>query len=306
MNKKRTLVYLSLAVLLVAGTFGPPLASPGVRAAPGTSGSPAPEVQFISAPPYETCLGDTIPVVIAYTNLGGPFSGPIVATASGGTFTPRDWLIFGTVPTQRLEGSFTANQKGTGRITLSLPNAGVRLGGTPATTFRIVDCNKTLVMAFSAQADQEGMAFRTEFFAKGGLVVDRTSGNVTGGGYYSFTHTVLIGAGATSASTSGLTCPPRTIDTQGSSFSIEHGSATVGGISFQVHFVPFDFNAVNMYCRRPPSPDLTRIEVVPAGRLDPNAGWPLGVLNFPTGVTHLYRYYGDVYMSIRLTNRKSR
>lgn len=292
MNKKRALVYLLLAILLIAGTFGPPLAGQRVRAAESSTVAGGNVLVFVASPPAIVCVGDSVPIVFAYLFSAPTHAIGISASAPGGNMSPSTWSIDRKSDSGILTAGYTARREG--RRTITLTASGLSVSLSDSVTFDAVECEKELVVGASSRSTGgHGARVDTFLLAKGGLSINFDNGSVTGGGTYEYTHRVRLDG-----------CTPVDPLITNSTFTVLRGGATSGGISFELDFVEYPHDEIRADCSFTDGGVSVSTVLLPAGTIDPDTSLALGMLNFPTGVTHIQHPYGTGWLSIRLLNRK--
>ena len=299
MNRKRAFVYLLLAILMIAGVFGPPLAGRGVRAAPSSIVVEGLTLTIVNAPPANMCVDDTVPVTIQYSFNGyrsARSAGNIHVEPYGGSglVRPRDFPInssrarsgSGTITTR-----FTALLTGDAGMTITGTVNGVT--ATQNIGFNIVDCQKVFFISALAWSGEGDFAMETIFSGEGGMSIDPNSGNITGGGTYRYSLEVYARA-----------CREFTQATDESTFDIR-GTRVGEVLNFSLDFATIQTAAVNAECDWDGTGTYSDYPLIPSETFDPDSTLPFSQLTLYEGEEKIPFPFGEGGEGyIRVINRK--
>jgi hypothetical protein len=288
MKKKRVVVMVLMAGLLIGGFFGPPARGQVAGAVPLSMTTEEIEINWITPPPSMMCLGDQVSIAFTYIyetftwSRGKPGLTPVAnrpgasanlfASSNLGIVNPAKWRLAGAVGSGAIIANFRATQVGdNGEISLDSPDVSLAYSSAD---FSVVECNGDLNISASDHVDDDNAEIDSEFYAKGVISID-DNGVLTGEGDYQYILTVIY------KPPQGMTCDELVQSTSTSSFNVS-GTTSPTTASMDITFSPLEIQPVVVNCVDMSGKHIT-MPLIPGGTVDPNPELDIGTLSFDIG-----------------------
>jgi hypothetical protein len=306
MQKKRIILYLLLAAILVAVAFAYHFKG---RAAGVSEVGPmviTVDVNIVTKPPAWMCLNESTPITFTYVlktyvERGvpiTPYPTALVflnATADHGTLSKssflmdrKTWMGSGTT-------TFKATQEGLATIQF-LTNGTVQLTGHYQTETTVEKCDHTLVIDADDMESADTGEISSAIYGQGGINVDE-NGLVTGGGPFQYFLGVYFN-------------PPQTafkcnswvqVDTDSTFAAV--GKAPGDSIELEIKFTPFHSKDLVAHCADNAGRSYT-FDLIKGRDVDPNQELNLGTLSWSNGEGLIHFKYGKGDGYVWLMKRK--